>query len=55
MVRLKSAATSMFSVPPGMLTVTGLFTSPRRTAALAAARATSYVAAQRRRAFTATA
>ena len=37
MVRLKSEATSIFSVPPGIFTVTGLFTSPRRTATLAAA------------------
>ena len=37
MVRLKSAATLMLSWPPGILTVTGLFTRPSRTAALAAA------------------
>ena len=37
MVRLKSGATSMFSAPPGIFTVTGLLTNPRRTAALAAA------------------
>ena len=37
MVRLKSAATSMLRLPPGIFTVTGLFTNPIRTAALAAA------------------
>src|SRR5215212_4404024 len=36
-VRLKSPSTWIFSVPPGILTATGLLTSPSRTAALAAA------------------
>src|SRR5262245_222776 len=37
MVRLKSEATSTFNAPPGIFTVTGLWTRPNRTAALAAA------------------
>src|SRR6185437_10394802 len=36
-VRLKSGVTSICSTPPGIFTVTGLRTSPKRTAAPAAA------------------
>ena len=38
-VRANVGSTVMWSVPPGAFTVTGLFTSPSRTAALAAAQA----------------
>ena len=37
MVKLKSGATSILSVPPGILTATGPCTKPSLTAALAAA------------------